>query len=164
MQGEGERSEPGGGGQIVRVVDDQADAVDVARLERLARHVLQALAVPVELELSITCVDRRRIRELNEAHLGGDGPTDVLAFPIDGLDDVQRGVPGLLGDVVLCPHLAAVQAGDHGRTPAAELDLLLVHGILHLLGHDHATEDERARMFGLTEDLLARFAVAGGDR
>jgi probable rRNA maturation factor len=160
----GERSEPAGGDLVVRVVDDQADAVDVARLERLARHVLQTLAVPAELELSITCVDRRRIRELNEAHLGGDGPTDVLAFPIDGVDDVQHGVPGLLGDVILCPSVAADQAGDHGRTPAAELDLLLVHGILHLLGHDHATEDERTRMFGLTEDLLARFTVAGGNR
>ncbi|MBW3604584.1 MAG: rRNA maturation RNase YbeY [Actinobacteria bacterium] len=137
-------------------------AVDPVRLERLARHVLTELAVPHELELSIICVDPQRIVELNEAHLGGSGPTDVLAFPIDAVGDVQAGVPGLLGDVVVCPAVAADQAADHERTPPAELDLLVVHGILHLLGHDHAADDERARMFGLTTTLLDGFALQGG--
>ena len=144
------------------MVDDQHPSVDTDRLATLAHHVLRSLDVPVELELSIACVDRASMAELNAAHMGTSGPTDVLAFPIDDVDDVVTGVPGLLGDVVLCPQVAADQAGDHDRNPRAELDLLLVHGILHLLGHDHAHADERDRMFGLTDELLATFA--GGSR
>jgi probable rRNA maturation factor len=131
--------------------------VDRGRLERLATHVLDAREVPHELELSVTCVDVARITGLNEAHLGGHGATDVLAFPIDAPDQVVDGIPGLLGDVVLCPEVAARQAPDHGRTASGELDLLLVHGILHLLGHDHAEPAERADMFALTDTLLADF-------
>jgi probable rRNA maturation factor len=142
----------------VTVVDGQHRSVDPERLTRLGRHVLHRLHVPVELELSITCVDRGPMGELNATHMGDPAPTDVLAFPIDDVDQVVTGVPGLLGDVVLCPQVAADQAGDHDRTPQAELDLLLVHGILHLLGHDHAHAEERDRMFGLTDELLATFA------
>jgi probable rRNA maturation factor len=142
---------------LVTVIDEQAHPVDGGRLERLAVHVLDARDVPPELELSVTCVDVARITELNEAHLGGHGATDVLAFPIDAPDQVVDGVPGLLGDVVLCPEVAERQAPDHGRTASGELDLLLVHGILHLLGHDHARADERADMFALTDALLADF-------
>lgn len=150
--------------RVIDVIDDQADPVDLARVRRLVEHVLEALDVPVELELSITCVDMRRIAELNEVYLGGEGPTDVLAFPIDAVDDVEVGVPGLLGDVVVCPRVAATQAGTHGRTATAELDLLVVHGILHLLGHDHADDDERTAMFRLTDQLLAAFAAESGRR
>lgn len=145
---------------LVTVVDEQTHPVDRGRLERLAVHVLAAREVPRELELSITCVDAARIAELNQAHLGGQGATDVLAFPIDAPDQVVSGVPGLLGDVVVCPEVAARQAPDHGRTAAGELDLLLVHGILHLLGHDHAEPAERAEMFALTDALLADFSTA----
>ena len=147
----------------VTVIDEQRLPIDTSRLTRLAHHVLRRLDVPVELELSVTCVDREPIGELNAVHMGKAGPTDVLAFPIDDVDAVAPGVPGLLGDVVLCPAVAVEQAGDHGRTAETELDLLLVHGVLHLLGHDHASADEQERMFGLTDDLLAAFA-AGGSR
>ena len=143
----------------ISVVDDQTVPVDLVRLRRLAAHVLASLHVPAELEVSITCADPQRITELNEAYLGGSGPTDVLAFPIDAPDDVVAGVPGLLGDVIICPSVAVSQASAHDRTPEAEIDLLLVHGILHLLGHDHAEQRERAEMFGLTDDLLAKFAL-----
>lgn len=148
----------------VSVVDEQSRSVDRPRLERLAACVLTALDVPTELELSLTCVDTARISELNEAYLGGEGPTDVLAFPIDSPDEVVDGVPGLLGDVVVCPAVAERQASEHGRTPGQEIDLLVVHGILHLLGHDHAEADERAEMFALTGSLLADFAAAEADR
>jgi probable rRNA maturation factor len=144
----------------VTIADEQSRPVDRARLQRLATHVLDTLDVPVELELSISCVDPARITELNEAHLDGTGATDVLAFPIDSPDDVVAGVPGLLGDVVLCPAVAERQAPEHGRTVAGETDLLLVHGILHLLGHDHAEPAERAEMFALTDTLLVRFVAA----
>ena len=151
---------PGRASHAIHVVDDQGVTVDTSRLRRLAAHVLTRLRVPAELELTVSYVDRARIAELNEVHLGGTGPTDVLAFPIDAPDDVTAGVPGLLGDVVVCPEVAAAQAGDHGRTLDGELDLLLVHGILHLLGHDHAEPEERAEMFGLTDTLLSEFAAA----
>lgn len=144
----------------VDVVDEQAVPVDVQRLARLARHVLEALEVPTELELTITCVDVDRIAALNVAHLDGDGPTDVLAFPIDAPDDVHPGVPGLLGDIVLCPQVAVDQAGEHGRDGGGAIDMLIVHGALHLLGHDHAEPAERRRMFTLTDALLASFAGA----
>lgn len=146
----------------VHVVDEQTLPVDAGRLERLARHVLARLEVPEELELWITCVDHGRIAELNREHLEGPGATDVLAFPIDAPDDVTTGVHGVLGDVVLCPEVAARQAPDLGRTAEAEIDLLLVHGILHLTGHDHADAEERAHMFALTDALLGAFATAGG--
>jgi probable rRNA maturation factor len=132
--------------------------VDHTRLAALATHVLVALDVPTELELTVSCVDVDRITELNEAHLDGDGPTDVLAFPIDAPDEVTPGVPGLLGDIVLCPRVAVAQAADHGRDGAAAIDMLVVHGALHLLGHDHAEPAERTEMFTLTEALLASFA------
>lgn len=142
----------------ISIVDDQTVPVDLVRLRRLAAHVLASLDVPAELEVSITLADPQRITELNAAYLGGSGPTDVLAFPIDAPDDVVTGVPGLLGDVIICPSVAVAQAPAHDRTAAGEIDLLLVHGILHLLGHDHAGQRERAEMFGLTDDLLAQFA------
>ncbi len=146
----------------MRVIDEQTDPVDQDRLERLGRYVLARLDVPPELELAITCVDVARIRDLNEHHLAGTGPTDVLAFPIDGVDEATEGVPGLLGDVVVCPRVAIDQAAGRGCTPTAEIDLLVVHGILHLLGHDHVADAERTRMFGLTAALLAEFTAAGG--
>lgn len=144
-------------GHLVHVVDDQSVPLDLGRLEALGCHVLRALDVPAELELTITCVDVDRIAELNRAHLDGDGPTDVLAFPIDAPGEVSVGVPGLLGDVVVCPAVAHRQAGGHDRSPTGELDLLVVHGILHLLGHDHAEPAERTEMFALTDALLAAF-------
>lgn len=146
----------------VAVVDEQDAAIDAVRLVALAEHVLRALDVPSELELSVTCVDTAAITALNIEHMGSTGPTDVLAFPIDAPEDVTPGVPGLLGDVVLCPAVAHAQAADHDRGPTAEVDLLLVHGILHLLGHDHAGVEERRVMFGLTDDLLAAFGGAIG--
>lgn len=143
------------------MVDEQDVAVDAARLVALAEHVLAALDVPGELELAVTCVDVDAMTALNTEHMGSTGPTDVLAFPIDAPADVTPGVPGLLGDVVLCPAVAHDQAADHDRGPAGEVDLLLVHGILHLLGHDHAEAADRRLMFGLTDDLLAAFGAAG---
>jgi len=95
---------------------------------------------------------------LNREHLGSEGPTDVLAFPVDLLGEVPDGSPVLLGDVVLCPAVAAGQASDHSREVDAELSFLLVHGILHLLGHDHADPEERVVMQRLEHELLERHA------
>lgn len=147
------------------MADEQPDAVATDRLVALAEHVLAAEAVPAGMELTLLLVDDATIAELNREHLGGDGPTDVLAFPIDTPTEAGGEVPAVLGDVVLCPAVArrqAEQSADGPADPAAEMDMLLVHGILHLLGHDHAEEGERSAMFHRTDELLAEFR--SGDR
>jgi probable rRNA maturation factor len=145
----------------VFIADEQTRPVDADRLRRLTLHVLTDQRVPPAMEVSILCVDRGAMAELNAAHMSKQGPTDVLAFPIDLPGETAPGEPPLLGDVVLCPDVAAEQAAAHNKSLEAELDLLLVHGLLHLLGHDHAEPRERDRMFALTNRLLAGFAEAG---
>ena len=93
--------------------------------------------------------------DLNAQHMGKSGPTDVLSFPMD--DEPVEGVPTLLGDVVISPAVAVDQFADHAGTLDDELALLVVHGILHVLGHDHAEPDETAVMRSLELDLLERF-------
>jgi probable rRNA maturation factor len=142
------------------------DVVDVRRLQRLAAFVLDRMQVHPQAELCITAVDEDTIAELNAKWMDKDGPTDVLAFPMDELrpgkvnEELEEGV---LGDLVLCPAVAVRQAeeavaqGQVGHTARAELDLLTVHGILHLLGYDHAEPEEHAEMFGLQARLLAEW-------
>lgn len=144
----------------VSVVDEQQRPVPTDRLRALAGHALVAEGVPEAMELTVLLVDEPSIAELNRDHLGGDGPTDVLAFPMDRPDAASGTVPLILGDVVLCPKVAERQGGEQ---PWAELEMLLVHGILHLLGHDHAEEDERRLMFARTDSLLADFRHAHGE-
>jgi probable rRNA maturation factor len=144
----------------VFVADEQSDVdVDGDRLRRLACHVLADQGVPEAMEVSVLCVGADAIEAMNRAHMGADGPTDVLAFPLDHPGEPLHGEVGILGDVVLCPSVAAAQAAEHGKTAQQEIELLVVHGLLHLLGHDHAEEEERAVMFGLTDRLLADFAA-----
>jgi probable rRNA maturation factor len=141
----------------VYVADEQDVPVDAEDLLALARHVLAERRVPEEMELALLLVDRDTIAALNAEHMGKDGPTDVLAFPIDEPGEVGPDGPAILGDVVLCPAVAHEQAGGFGRTPDDEVRLLTVHGILHLLGMDHADAEEEREMFGLTDDLLASY-------
>ena len=131
---------------VVVVADEQAEVpVDLDRWSRLATDVLDDEGVAGELTL--TFVDRDEIAALNVEHLGHDGPTDVLSFPLDA-DEPTAGtvVPVLLGDVVVCPGVAADQYGEHAGTLDDELALLVVHGVLHVLGHDHAGAAEEAAM------------------
>lgn len=141
----------------VYLADEQTLPIDLERLQRLAEYVLADRRVPRAMELAVLCVDREAITQLNVAHMGSDRATDVLAFPIDLPGETAPGEPALLGDVVLCPAVAAEQAASDGRGLDDEVELLLVHGILHLLGHDHAERRERDEMFGLTDRLLAAF-------
>ena len=136
-------------GITVVVGDEQSDVpVDAHRWARLAASVLADEARTGEL--TITFVDADEIAALNHEHLGVTGATDVLSFPLDAdLDpgDVATAVgPVLLGDVVVCPAVAAGAAPTHAGTLDDELALLVVHGILHVLGHDHAEPDETDRM------------------
>jgi probable rRNA maturation factor len=144
----------------VFLADEQQLDVDAADLVALARHVLAARQVPDDMEVSLLLVDTETIAALNEEHLGTSGPTDVLAFPIDEPGETPPDVPAILGDVVLCPAVAHEQAAGLGRTPVQELQLLTVHGLLHLLGMDHAEPEEEREMFALTDQLLASHSAS----
>jgi probable rRNA maturation factor len=125
--------------------DDRALAelpVDVARWQALAVSAL--LAENASGELTLTFISDDDIAELNAQHMGKQGPTDVLSFPLD--DDPTPGVPTLLGDVVIAPAVAAAQFSEHAGTFDDEIALLVVHGVLHVLGHDHAEPEEAAQM------------------
>lgn len=141
----------------VFLADEQDADVDHQDLVAVATHALRAQRVPDDMEVSLLLVDEPTMAALNEQHLGTPGPTDVLAFPIDEPGESPPVAPAILGDVVLCPTYAGEQALRLGRTPAQELRLLTVHGLLHLLGMDHATTEEEREMFGLTDRLLASF-------
>jgi probable rRNA maturation factor len=135
--------------------DEQSEPVDDDDLAALARHVLAVRSVPGDMELSLLLVDAPTMAALNEQHMGKQGPTDVLAFPIDEPGESPPDAPAVLGDVVLCPAVATEQAPRFGRTAHEELQLLTVHGILHLLGMDHDDPESERRMFTMTDELLA---------
>jgi len=142
------------------------DLVDVRRTQQLAAFVLDRMRVHPQAELCITAVDEETIAELNAKWMDKTGPTDVLAFPMDELRPgsvTEEPEEGVLGDLVLCPAVAVRQAeeaaagGQPGHTALAELEMLTVHGILHLLGYDHAEPEEHQEMFGLQARLLAEW-------
>jgi probable rRNA maturation factor len=131
--------------------------VDVDRWRRLALAVLADRGLVGELTLTFVGIDD--IAELNLEHMAKQGPTDVLSFPLD--DRPVAGVPTLLGDVVISPAVAFVQFADHAGSIDDELALLVVHGVLHVLGHDHAEPDEATEMRSLELALLRRFHWVG---
>jgi probable rRNA maturation factor len=136
-------------------------------LVRLATFALGELRIHPMAELSILLVDENTMSAYHQKYLGEPGPTDVLSFPMDELrppKDDEEPPAGLLGDVVLCPEVTARQAAEHGRSAEAEAEYLLVHGLLHLLGYDHAAPDQEAEMFGLKDRIIARWATARPDR
>lgn len=151
-----------GADQAVMVVgaDEQVDvAIDIDRWCRLATDVLRSEGR--RGELTLTFVDRDEMASLNGEHMGANGPTDVLSFPLDavaggpatpGRPDVD--VPVLLGDVVVCPVVARDQAAGHAGSLPDELALLVVHGVLHVLGHDHSEPTETATMRAKELSLL----------
>ncbi len=178
----------GGDGAIqVFCADEQSDVVlDVDRWRRLAASLLAAEGVKGSAELSLLFIDDATMAEMNRVHMGKDGPTDVLAFPIDavfvgespGPGNVSRGPdrpevdaddhPLLLGDVVVCPAVARRQAPTHAGTLEDEIALLVTHGVLHVLGYDHADDDQRIAMQRRETALLEEYhwgrAAPGGFR
>lgn len=130
---------------------DDATAVPLDDLAALLSRVLADEGAPSSAEASLTLVDPAVIAQLKAEHLGGDGTaTDVLSFPVDGVEPDAE----LIGDVVLCPSVAAAQASEHAGTIHDELALLVVHGGLHLAGWDHASDPERVAMWDRERDLL----------
>ena len=164
----------------IDIANESGVEVDEASLAGLARHVLDEMGVHPLAELSVLLVDEAAMTELHVRWMSEEGPTDVLAFPMDELRPPQPGgtppesgsaesggQPALLGDVVICPQVAAAQARRAGHGTQDEIDLLCTHGILHLLGYDHADPAEHAAMFGLQDRLLAAWRAGrrddGGD-
>jgi probable rRNA maturation factor len=142
----------------IEVANESGAPIDEYAIVQLARHVLDRMGIHPQAELAITLVGVDSMSALHEQWMGEPGPTDVLAFPMDEMRpprDDEEPDPGLLGDVVLCPAVAATQAVEHHRTMEQELDLLCTHGILHLLGYDHAEPEEQREMFRLQDSLLA---------
>ena len=150
----------------IEINNESGVPVDAEAIQRLAVYALDQLHVHPDAELAIVFVDEAAMEQLHVQWMDEPGPTDVLSFPMDELrpgredEDPQ---PGLLGDVVLCPQVARSQARTAGHSAAEELLLLTTHGILHLLGFDHAEPDEEREMFELQRTLLLTF-LAGRSR
>jgi len=147
----------------IEILNESGHELDVKRLAALGRFVLDRLRVHPLAELCIKAVDEPTIAELNEKWMEKQGPTDVLAFPMDELRPGlvnEEPEEGVLGDLVLCPEVAERQGITAGHGKQAELDLLTVHGILHLLGYDHAEPEEHKEMFGLQDELLREWRAA----
>ena len=144
----------------IEINNESAIEIDETRLLRLADFVLGELNVSVDADLSIILVDEGAMEALHVQWMDEPGPTDVLSFPMDelrpGTDDAPT-PPGLLGDIVLCPQVAETQAQAAGHSTLDELLLLTTHGLLHLLGFDHAEPEDEKEMFGLQRELLAGF-------
>jgi len=153
----------------IEIANESGVAVDSDHVLAVARYVLDEMGVNPLAELSVLLVDIEYMTELNHRWMGGDGPTDVLAFPMEesssvdhGPSEVAGGEPALLGDIVLCPEVAAKQAAAAGHGADDELHLLTVHGVLHLLGYDHAEPDEEREMFTLQARLLGGWQASVG--
>ena len=147
----------------IEVNNESGWEVDEAEFAALGRHVLDAMHVHPQTDLSIVLVGVEAMTELHVQWMDEPGPTDVLSFPMDELRPGTEGEPtpaGLLGDVVLCPEVAARQARDAGHSTTEELLLLTTHGILHLLGYDHAEPEEEKEMFALQRRLLLTFLAS----
>ncbi|WP_402469298.1 rRNA maturation RNase YbeY [Isoptericola aurantiacus] len=144
----------------IEVNNESGVEVDEAEFAGLARFALDELHVHPGSELSILFVDVEAMTDLHVRWMDEPGPTDVLSFPMDELRPGREGAetpPGTLGDIVLCPEVAATQAQAAGHSTVEELLLLTTHGILHLLGYDHAEPDEEREMFAVQRRLLLTF-------
>lgn len=142
----------------ITVDDDAGASLDLTALSHLAGHAYNELHIHPDSELGITLVDTERMTTLHEDWMNEPGPTDVLSFPIDELTpgtSEQPAGPGILGDIVICPEFAKGDAEKSHRTLDQHVRFLTVHGLLHLLGYDHATEEDYAQMFTLQDELLA---------
>ncbi len=147
----------------VEVSNESGHEVDEAEFAALGRYVLDAMHVHPQADLFVRLVDTATMTDLHVQWMDEPGPTDVLSFPIDELRPGREGDPagpGVLGDVVLCPEVAATQAHAAGHSTAEEMLLLTTHGILHLLGYDHAEPDEEKEMFALQRRLLLTFLAS----
>lgn len=146
----------------IEINNESGVPVDEIALQRLATFALDQLHVHPDAELAMVLVDEAAMEQLHLQWMDEPGPTDVLSFPMDELRPGSDEFPtpaGLLGDIVLCPQVAIAQAETAGHSPLEEMLLLTTHGLLHLLGFDHAEPQEEKEMFGVQRDILVGFAL-----
>jgi probable rRNA maturation factor len=150
----------------IEVNNESGVEMDGPLIASVARYALDAMRVSPAAELCVTAVSVDAMSELHERWMDEPGPTDVMSFPMDELVEESRRPdapdlgPALLGDIVLCPEFARKQARTAGHSLADELHLLTVHGVLHLLGYDHAEPEQEREMFGLQTRLLDDWRAA----
>ena len=144
----------------IDVLNETDVVMDELELVACSRYVLEQMRVHPQADLCLRLVDEAAMETLHVQWMDLPGPTDVMSFPMDELRPGREGsepAEGVLGDVVLCPSVAAKQALEAGHATEEELLLLTTHGILHLLGYDHATPEEEKEMFELQRQLLLTF-------
>lgn len=149
----------------IEVNNETTAKIDAREFVDLARYVFDAMFLHPATELSITFVDEAAMSDLHKEWMDLEGPTDVMSFPMDELREGREGElapEGLLGDIVMCPTVAAQQARIAGHSAEEEMLLLLTHGILHLLGYDHIEPEEERVMFTLQRKLLLTFLANRG--
>ena len=147
----------------IEVTNESGYRLDETEFTRLARHVFDAMGVHPQAELEIRFVETAVMSELHVQWMDEEGPTDVLSFPMDELRpgfDGELSEEGILGSIVVCPVVAADQALTAGHSAEEEMLLLTTHGILHLLGYDHAEPEEEKEMFDLQRRLLLTFLAS----
>ena len=152
---------------MIDINNESGVAADELSLVSLARFALEKLRIHPLADLSILLVDETAMADYHVRFMDLTGPTDVMSFPMDELRAPEQDEDppmGLLGDIVLCPQVTARQAAENGREPDAEAEYLLIHGLLHLLGHDHAEPDEKAVMFSLNDKIIAAWELARSER
>ena len=152
---------------MIEINNESAIEIDETVLQRLTDFNLAQLHVSADAEVAIVLVDEGAMEALHVQWMDEPGPTDVLSFPMDELrpgTEERPTPPGLLGDIVLCPQVAEAQAQAAGHALMDELILLTTHGLLHLLGYDHAEPEEEREMFGLQKELIQGFARVERDR
>ena len=147
---------------MIDLNNESGVAFDEKRLIKLAKFALHSLRIHPQAELSVLLVDEDTMSAYHEKYMDEPGPTDVLSFPMDEIrppSGNEEPPQGLLGDIVLCPAVTSRQAAENGRTAEQEADYLLIHGLLHLLGYDHAEPEEHAVMFGLNDRIIEDWAA-----
>ena len=150
---------------MTEVINETDYEINEAEFSALADYVLDQMHVSSDAEVNIIFIEPEPMEDLHVRWLDLPGPTDVMSFPMDELRPGRDGaepVEGILGDVVLCPTVAQAQAAEAGHTTQEELLLLTTHGILHLLGFDHAEPEEEKEMFDLQRTLLLTFLAGRG--
>ncbi|MDN6428346.1 MAG: rRNA maturation RNase YbeY, partial [Propionibacterium sp.] len=144
---------------MTEVINETEHEIDAAEFVALADYVLDQMHVSTSVELNILFIDPEPMADLHVRWLDLEGPTDVMSFP---MDELRPGTPdhpvpeGTLGDICICPDVAAEQARAAGHSAAEEMLMLATHGMLHLLGYDHAEPEEREEMFSVTCGPLFR--------
>jgi len=142
----------------IEQIENLKPALPIDLVEQAAQAALAHQAAPADAELTIVLSDDAQLHELNLQWMGIDAPTDVLSFPADETDPETGS--RYLGDILISVEYAARQAASAGHAVEAEVQLLVIHGVLHLMGHDHAEADEKARMWAAQAEILAKLGLA----